>query len=283
MAAIIDAAAGNLSLEGFVGRFILLHLNIPADETSGETGILTATTDGFGKFFLVHLHEDGLFLLVDGDGLDLGGLEGLGHEGLEVIAPADDVDFLVVQFTDDVLHSRSAKSDTGAYGIDFLVGAVDRHLGAVARFPGERTDLDSTVGDLAHLGLEKAADKIRMAARKDDLGTARTVLHSHDVGADTVTHVVFLGGDTLALVHDPLELTKIDVDIASLKPSHGATDDITSPILVFLVDHLLFRLAETLHHRLLRSLRGDTTEIRRRDVHLDFGTHVDTRASDGGP
>ena len=158
--------------EGLVGRLILLHLHIPTDETGGEAGVLATTADRFGEFLFVHFHEDGFLRLVDRDGLDLGGLERLGHERADVVAPANDVHFLVVQLADDILDPGTAQTDAGTDRIDFFVGAVDRDLGAVSSLASERADFDGAVGDFADLRLKEAAHKIRMAARKDDLGAA---------------------------------------------------------------------------------------------------------------
>ena len=251
----------HLGLEGFVSGFVFLHLHIPTDEAGGKARVLAATTDSLGKLFLVHLHEDGLLRLIDRDRLDLGGFQGLLHKGAHVVAPADDIHLLVVEFADDILNAGATHADTGTDRIDFFVSAVDRDLGAVAGFTGERADLHRAIGDFADLGFKKTTHEVRMTARKNDLRSARPVLNRDNVGPDAVTDVVFLGRDPLALVHDTLEFAEIDKDITALKATDGPADDVTGTILEFFVNQLFLRLTETLHHRLLRGLCSNSAEI----------------------
>ena len=49
---------------------------------------------------------------------------------------------------------------------------------------------------------------------------------------------------------------------------------ISPAILEFLVNHFLLDLADALHHRLLRRLRGDASKILRRHFHLDRVANV---------
>ena len=261
---------GDLGFERFVRGLVLLHLDIPSHQSSGEAGILPTTPDGLGKFFFVHLHGDGVVFLVDFDRLDLRRLERLRNERVNVVAPADDIDLLVVQLADDVLDACPAQTNACAHRIDLLVGAVDSHLGPVASLTGEGANLDSPVGDFADLGLEETTDEIGMAARKNDLRSTRTVLDCDDVGPDAVPDVVFLGRNPLTLPHDALELAQVDKDVATLEPSYGSADDIPGTILELVVDHFLLRLAQALHHRLLRGLGGNPPEVCRGDIDLDF-------------
>ena len=107
-----------------------------------------------------------------------------------------------------------------------------------------------------------------MAAGEDDLGAARAVLHGHDIGADAVADLVILGRDALAVGHDAFELAEVDHDVGALEPAHGAADDVAGAVLELLEDHLLLRLADALHDRLLGGLGGDAAEVVGGDLHF---------------
>src|SRR5690606_28121802 len=130
-------------------------------------------------------------------------------------------------------------------------------------------DFDGAVGNLAHLEFEQAADKIRMASGEDDLGAAGAIFHRHDISADAVAYVIVLCGNTFSGGDYSFKLAQINDEIGSFKPADHAVDDLARAILEFLVDHLLFRLADALHHCLLGGLRGDSSEVRGRDLHFD--------------
>ena len=114
-----------------------------------------------------------------------------------------------------------------------------------------------------------------MAARDDDLRPARAVFHRHHVGAQAVADVVVLGLHALAVRHERLEFSEIDDHIRAVKAPHRAADNLARAILELVINHLLFRLADALHHRLLRGLRGDAPKVLRRDRHLDFLAELD--------
>src|SRR5690606_7741229 len=110
-------------------------------------------------------------------------------------------------------------------------------LGAVAGFAGDAADFHGAIGNFVHFRFEEAADEVRMTAGEDDLGAAAFVFHGHDVGADAVTDVVFLGLDALAGRHDALELAEVDEDIAAVEAPDGAGDDVSRAVLELLVNH----------------------------------------------
>src|SRR5690606_30231497 len=110
--------------------------------------------------------------LIDGDAAELGGFQRFANEFLRIVAPADDVHFFVVELTDDVFDAGSAHADAGTDGVDLRVVAPDGDFGAEAGFAGDAADFDRAVGDFVDLGLEEAADEVRMAAGKDDFRAA---------------------------------------------------------------------------------------------------------------
>ena len=112
--------------------------------------------------------------------LQLGGLEGLDDELVDVGRPAEEVDLLVVELADDVFHTGPADADAGTDGVDFFHVRPDGDLGAETGLAGEGLDLDNAIGELGHLEGEKAADKILAGAGEDDLGAALALLDGED-------------------------------------------------------------------------------------------------------
>ena len=214
-----------------------------------------------------------LFLRIENQILYLCRFERFENIFLRIGAPANDVDLFVVQLAHDVFHARAAHADARADWIDFRVVAEHCDLGAITGFARNAANLDRAVGDLAYLELEQSPNEIRMAARDDDLRAANAVLDRDDVRAEPIADVVVLDHDSLALRHDGFKFPKIENDIGAIEAPDRAADDFARAILELLVDHLLLDLADALHHRLLRGLRGDASEIFRR--HFDFDSFAD--------
>jgi hypothetical protein len=101
---------------------------------------------------------------------ELGRREGVGHEGLDVGAPLDDVDLFAGEFADDVLDALSAQADAGADGVDLVVVGMDGDFGAEAGFAGDALDFDGAVGDFGDFEFEEPLDEVGIGAGEDDLG-----------------------------------------------------------------------------------------------------------------
>src|SRR3954470_21471503 len=102
-----------------------------------------------------------------------------------------------------------------------------------------------------------------MAARNDDLRSANAVLDRDDIRAQAIADVVVLNHDAFALRHDGFELAEVENHIRAVEAANRAADNLAGAILELLVDHLLLDLADALHHRLLRRLRGNAAEVLR--------------------
>ena len=109
-----------------------------------------------------------------------------------------------------------------------------------------------------------------MASRNDDLRAANSIFHRDDVSAQAVSHVVVLDHHPFALRHDCFEFAQIENHIGAIEAADCSTDNLARAVLELLINHFLLDLANALHHRLFRCLRGDPSEILRRDFHLDF-------------
>ena len=119
-----------------------------------------------------------------------------------------------------------------------------------------------------------------MAARDDDLGAAYSIFHRHDIGAQAVANIVIFHDHAFPLRHDGFKLAQIENHIGTIEPAHRAAHDLTGPVLELLVNHFFLDLANPLHHRLLRRLRGDAAKILRRHFHFhcvtDFRLRLDS-------
>ena len=116
-----------------------------------------------------------------------------------------------------------------------------------------------------------------MTARDDDLGATDSVFNRHDIRAQAVAHIVVFHHDAFALRHDRFKFAQIENHIGSIEASHRAADDFTGAVLELFVNHLLFHLANALHHRLFGRLCGDAAEILRSDFHLHGVAHLRVR------
>ena len=220
--------------------------------------------------------------LVDLDRLDLGRLERLDDEFFGIVAPLDDVDFLVVEFADDVLHPCTAHSDASADRIDFAVTAGHGDLGAHAGLAGNALQLHGSVGDFAHFQLEKLADKVRMAAGENDLRAVLAVLHRDDISAQAVADAVVFSNDALARGHDGFEFAEVENDVAFDEAADCAADDIARTVFEFLVDPLFLHATDARHDGVAGHAGGDATESGGFDLHLDAVAGLDPGLHDLG-
>jgi len=72
--------------------------------------------------------------------------------------------------------------------------------------------------------------------------------------------------DNLVPAHHGFGAAQVDRDVAVLDPLDQTIDDLASAVLVFFELALPFRFAHLLHDDLLRGLRGDPSEIDRRQT-----------------
>src|SRR5207302_1745121 len=127
-----------------------------------------------------------------------------------------------------------------------FVGARDCDLRAVTRFARDAANLDGAVVDLAHFQLEEAPDKIWMAARDDDLRSADSIFHRHDIGAEPIADVVVFDHNAFPLRHDRFEFSEIENHIRTIEAAHGAAHDFARAVLELLVNHFLLDLPDAL-------------------------------------
>ena len=217
------------------------------------------------------------FVLLNLQPLELGRGQGVGHVGLDVCIPADDVNFLVVEFPDDIFHPLSAKPDAGADGVHFFIPRVHRELGAEARLPGDGLDLDRAIVDLGDLELKQLEHKVGVPSGEDDLRIAVCALHGFYQASDAFAPLVFLGGHTLAVGQQRFEFAQVNEDIRAVKPPNLAADDLTDAVFELGVNQRFLGPANGLHQRLLGILRGNPAKVFRSDFDFKFLIQLSAR------
>ena len=80
--------------------------------------------------------------------------------------------------------------------------------------------------------------------------------------ADALARLVFLAWDLLLTRHNGLSFAKVYVEIVAFTTADRAGDDVADLILKVVVNTVFFELAQTLHDRLTRRLRGNAAERR---------------------
>src|SRR5207247_1986098 len=104
----------------------------------------------------------------------------------------DDVDLLAVQFAHHRADPGTHRSDAGALRVDSGHRRPYGDLGTVTRLPGDRLDLDRSVGDLRYLQREQALDQVGVRTRQRDLRTAEALGHVGHHALDALAVLVHL-------------------------------------------------------------------------------------------
>src|SRR5205823_11619446 len=115
--------------------------------------------------------------------------------------------------------------------VDFFVCAPHRDLGAITSFSRDAADLHGTIGDFAHLELEKPAHEIGMTARDNNFGAADTVFDRDHISAKAIPYVVVFDDHPLPLRHDGFKFSKIQNDIGTVETPHSSTDNLARTVL----------------------------------------------------
>ena len=197
--------SGNLFLEPDADLLLGVDVDLPPGEDAREPGVLAAAADGQRELIGVNKDVRPFFVVIDLEPLELRRGEGVGHVRLDVGIPADDVDFLVVEFPNDVFHPLAAKANAGTDGIHFFISRVHSELGSETGFAGDSLDLDRAVVDLGDLQLKQLEHKVGVPSGEDDLGMAVRALYGFHKATDAFAPLVFLGGHTLAVGQQGLE------------------------------------------------------------------------------
>ena len=273
---LLDAGDGGQGVNGISHllfkpdpNFLLgIDVDLPSGEQAGEAGVLAAPTDGQRELVGINQNVNPFSVLLNLQSLDLRRGKGVGYVSLDVLVPADDVNFFVVEFPDNILNALAAKPNAGTDGVYLLISRVHCEFGAKARFPGDGLDLDGAVVDLGNFELKQLEDKVGIPAGENNLGAAVGSLHGLDQAADAFAPLVFLSGHPLTVGQQSLKLAQVNEDIRAVESPYLAADDVADTVFELGVDQRFLRSANSLHQCLLGILRGDPAEIFRGD--LDF-------------
>ena len=189
-----------------------------------------------------------------------GGLQRLDDHLPRIGVILDDIDLLAAELAHDRLHARSARSDAGAYRVHLRIGAGDGNLGPVTGLPRKCLDLHRAVGDLSHLELKQAANKLRAGATENDLRATRRALDLEQQAANALTGLVLFARHLLFARHHGLGLAEIHKEVVALTSTHRTRHDVADLVLEVVVYPVLLELTQPLHHRLPRRLGGNPAE-----------------------
>ena len=95
----------------------------------------------------------------------------------------------------------------------------------------------------------------------------------HDQGTDAVADADHLARDLLVAANDALGAAEVDDDVAEFDPLDDARDDLAGAILELFILALALGIADLLEDHLLGGLRGDASELDRRQRVNDEVAH----------
>ena len=212
--------------------------------------------------------------------VDLGRLQGIGHEDLQVFAPPHDVNPLSAEFLDDVLDTVATHAHACPNTVDATVGTDHRHLAAVARLAGDRANLDHAVSDFGNLLLEKPLNKLGANPRQNDLHPTADLPDLEDRRPDPFIGVVALAGNLLGPGQDCLRGTQRDRGGGPFDPRDHPRHHLADLLLELVVDRIPFGFANLLDDHLLGGLGADAA---REFGGVDLGTVMRAGEAATGP
>ena len=244
-----------------------LDVDLPAADLSCQSDVLTFLADRKRKLIVRYHDRRRLFAVLRRKHFfDLGRAEYAGDQFLRILAPCDDVDFFSVQLVNDGLHTRAARTDTGADRIDVLEFRINRHLGSGAGFSGDTLDLNGSVLNLRYLQFKQALDQSRMGAGKEYLRALVGLFDIHDVDLESVVNFVVFSRHLFVRGEDAFGSADIDEQRFVADALHRSGHDLALTGNVIVKDHAALRLADPLYDDLLGGLCRDTAEVSRRDL-----------------
>ena len=263
-ASVVAVGVAVRALRGRLGlgdRDVAADVDPPAGQSRGQPGVLALAADGQREHALGHGHARDAVLLVDVDGDDLGGAEGVGHEDGRVVVPGDDVDLLPGQLGHDRLDARPALPDGRPDGVEALLARRDRHLRAAARLTGDGLDLDGPAVDLGHFELEQALQEALVSPADEDLRTLGGAPDLEDERLDVLPDAVVLEGALLGGREDRLHaLADVEDDRARLDPIDRPGHQLAFAARELVEDLVALDLADALQDDLLGRLGADPAE-----------------------
>ncbi len=129
---LVDEVAQDIAGLGFLlGADVILghHIQSPAGQLTGQTNVLTATTNRLGQVVFSHGQVDGLGVFIENDGSNFRRRHRVDHKLRQVVVPQHDINALTAQLTGYRLDARTTHADTGTLRVDAFVLGAHRDLG----------------------------------------------------------------------------------------------------------------------------------------------------------
>ena len=247
-----------------------------AGQLTGEADVLATTTNGKRQLIIGHHDFDAVFLFVDHDAADVGGLQRIDDEGRGVFGPWNDVDLFALHFLNDGLNAAALHADAGTDGVDAAVAADHANLGAAAGIARSGHDRDDAVVNFGHFLRKQLFHEIRMRAGQENLRAPRFTNHFQDQRADTITDADHFARNLRIAADDAFGPAEINDHMAELDALDDTGDDFAAAVLEFLILPLALGIADFLEDDLLRCLRLNAAE-------LDRWQRIDDIIADLGP
>ena len=165
-----------------------------------------------------------------------------------------------MQLVDDALHADAALAYTCADRIHLRIGGEYRNFRAEACLARNGFHLHHAALDLRHLELEQALHKARMRAGNKHLRPLIGLSHFQHIDLDAVVVVVFLAGYRFVHGDEAVRFAELNENTALFHALHNGGQDLILLFHVFIEDHAALRLADALHHDLLRRLRRNAAK-----------------------
>ncbi len=184
--------------------------------------------------------------------------------------PRNDVDLLAAQAVGDVGDAARLRPEARADRVDFGTMRAHGDLRTAAGFACDRHDLDDAVRDLRNVHLEQALNEPLGGARENDLRALRRLANVEYVRAHEIVDAERLARNLLVDRHDGFVAAfEHNEHVALLVALHRSGHQVVELARVLIEDGVALGLADALHDDLLGRLRGDASEIFRRDFLIE--------------
>src|SRR5579875_333342 len=242
-------------------------IDTPPGQFGGEASVLPIFADGERELLLRHGDERGVIGLTQLHPERFDRTERVGDEGGRVWTPLDDIYFLIVEFAHNVVDARPPHPDAGADGVKPFLACDICHFGAATRLACNGLDFDRPLVDFWYFRLEKAAHKVAMGTRDQNLQhTTLDAAHIVDIDAQALPRTIAFGWYFLGRRHDAFNFVSL-IEVKINGPTaHGVfarertKTNLTNPVLDLIVKMLVLRFTDALQDDLLGRLRRDFGE-----------------------
>ncbi|RMM83053.1 hypothetical protein ALQ71_05364 [Pseudomonas coronafaciens pv. striafaciens] len=234
----------------------------PAGQLTGQTHVLTATTNSLGQVVRPHCDVHCMRIFIYDDCRYFCRGHCIDHELRRVIVPKHDIHTFATQLAGNSLNSRTAHADTGALRIDSFILGANSDFCTRTRVTGGSHHLDETFGNFRYFNAEKLDQHLWRSTRQDQLRatifSANFLEQSTDANTDPES---FPGNDVFTRQQCFGIVTKINDDIVTRDLLNSTRNDFTQTLAVGIYYLRTLGLTNFLHNDLLGSLRRDTTEF----------------------